>query len=157
MQDTPELLRRLLRAHFDMVLVGDVAAIVHGSARFTQDLGVLAPLTLDNLQRLHEALAGTEARHRPAETEPLRPPERLVGFKNLYLSTTFGELDVLGSLGVLAFAEVLSGAEEVLVPGLTCRVISLEHLIESKEYAGRPKDREAVLELRALQELRDTP
>ena len=55
MQRTPELLRLLLDHGVDFVLIGGDAAIAHGSASFTQDCDITAPLTVENLTRLMAA------------------------------------------------------------------------------------------------------
>ena len=55
-QKTPELLRALLEAEVDFVVVGGVAAIAHGSATFTLDMDVVAPLSVENCERILCAL-----------------------------------------------------------------------------------------------------
>ncbi|MFT7623365.1 MAG: hypothetical protein ACI9WU_002548 [Myxococcota bacterium] len=152
MQDTPELLRRLLAAGFDMVIVGGVAAIAHGSARFTQDLDVMARFDAENMQRLHDALAATRPVHHPGSGVPLKPAGELGDFKNVYLSCTLGRLDILGDLGTSDFETLQAQAEVVPLFGADCRVLSLDDLIAAKSFAARPKDIEALIELRAIRE-----
>ncbi len=87
---------------------------------------------------------------------PQRPPfestpESSRGFKNLYLDTDYGQLDCLGSVeGVGGFEQVKQNSIEVELSQGTCRILSLEALIRSKEVMGRPRDREAVLQLKAI-------
>lgn len=53
MQQTPELLRLLLEAGVEFVLIGGVAAIAHGSSTFTVDCDIKAFgvwLTPDDVQ-----------------------------------------------------------------------------------------------------------
>jgi predicted nucleotidyltransferase len=72
-------------------------------------------------------------------------------FKNLYLQTSLGPIDVLGSvLGVGDFQRVRKHAIEVDLFGHRCRVMSLDDLIMAKEALGRDKDILAVKELRAI-------
>lgn len=155
MQDTPELLRRLLAARFEMVLIGGVAAIAHGSARFTQDLDVLASFDQVNMNRLHTALSGTQPLHKPALTQSLRPPNELAAFRNVYLQTTLGAIDVLSDLGISDYASIRRRAIVRDVFGFPCPVISMDDLIAAKRFANRAKDREVVLELEALRALSD--
>ena len=161
MQDTPDLLQRLLAAGFDFVIVGGVAAAAHGSARNTDDLDILAVFTADNRARLPAA-----PRPFPPRTAP-RPdlgeidaaPEELARYRNLYLVTDSGRLDVLGELPPLAsVAEVDAMAERLQLFGATCKVIGLDHLITIKESVGRPKDLLVVAELKAIRDrLRNRP
>lgn len=50
------ILRRLSQARIDFIVIGGVAAILHGSARLTQDVDVAYRRTDENLQRLADAL-----------------------------------------------------------------------------------------------------
>jgi hypothetical protein len=152
-----ELLRRMIERQVEFVVVGGVAAIAHGAAMNTDDLDVAFPFTVENLSRLFAALEGLNPRyHMTLDRRPVRePPEHLVSFKNLYLATDIGRLDLLGSLPPVGdYERVASRAEEVTVWGLKVRVVALEDLIAVKAHVGRPKDRHAELELRAIQELR---
>lgn len=58
-QKNRELLDALCAAGFEFVVVGGVAAVLHGSARLTVDLDVAAPFTAENLERLFDAFGLT--------------------------------------------------------------------------------------------------
>jgi predicted nucleotidyltransferase len=160
-QDTPDLLQRLLAAGFEFVIVGGVAAAVHGSARNTDDLDIAAVFTADNMARLLTALRPLHPRNatRPDLGELDATPEQLARYRNLYLVTDSGRLDVLGEVPPLAsVAEVVDAAEPLEFLGATCKVISLDHLITIKESVGRPKDLLVVAELKAIRDrLRNEP
>jgi hypothetical protein len=47
LQQTPELLRRLVDAKVELVVIGGVAAVAWGSTQFTRDLDISAPFTLE--------------------------------------------------------------------------------------------------------------
>jgi hypothetical protein len=80
---------------------------------------------------------------------------QLAEFRNLYLLTTLGRLDVLREVPPVGdFARVASQAMEIEFCGLPCRVISLDDLIRVKESLGRPKDQTALVELRAIRAAR---
>jgi hypothetical protein len=57
MTDLRGLLERLVNSGVEFILVGGVAAAVHGSARLTYDLDVVYARGDDNLRRLVDALA----------------------------------------------------------------------------------------------------
>jgi hypothetical protein len=74
---------------------------------------------------------------------------------NFTLSTTLGDLDLLGELtGGGGFDQLVGDTDELVLFGLTCRCLRLERLIQVKRAAGRPKDLEAIAELEALRDER---
>lgn len=80
-------------------------------------------------------------------------PSSCPGLKNLYLDTDHGQLDCLGTvLGIGDFPEVKRRSVEVELPFGRCRILALDALIEAKTAMGRPRDREAVLQLSAIRE-----
>lgn len=100
MQQTPALLRVLVDAGVEFVIIGGVAAIAYGSATFTQDFDITAAFTEDNLARLLKALAPFHPRY--ALAVPKRPvtesPAELAANRNLYLLTDLGRLEVLSEV-----------------------------------------------------------
>ena len=73
----------------------------------------------------------------------------------LTLTTREGDLDVMDRIdGVGDYASVAAHSEQVDAFGIEFRILDLPTLIRAKKAAGRPKDREAVLELEVLRELR---
>lgn len=154
-QKTPELLRRLLEHQVEFVVIGGVAAIAHGSASFTLDFDVVAPLTLENCQRILRAFQDAEPRFYQAHGSPrvTRTAEELSEFKNLYFDTTLGRIDILGNVPPVGdYARVATQAKVVRVFEHDCRIICLDDLIAVKAHVGRPKDRAVELELRAIRE-----
>jgi predicted nucleotidyltransferase len=152
------LLQRLSDAGIDFVVVGGVAAVLHGSSLVTRDLDVCASLSGANIERLRAALRDLHPLHRIAtdRTSFLENPEPGVSLQNLYLQTDLGALDLLGSItGVGDFEQVRKSAVEVDLFGRRVKVIGLEQLIKAKEAVGRQKDLLAAMELRAIASKRD--
>jgi len=136
-------------------VVGGFAAIAHGVTLLTQDIDVCCPFTAENLMRLQATLADLHPVHRmPPERPPLRlTPETATEFRNLYLETDWGQLDCLGEiLGVGDYDRVLAQSLEIQLAGGPCRILSIEALVQAKQAMGRDKDRETILQLRAIQE-----
>jgi predicted nucleotidyltransferase len=76
---------------------------------------------------------------------------------NFTLTTARGDLDLLGEVtGGGTYEQLLPFTAEVTAFGITCRVVTLERLIQLKRAAGRPKDLEVIAELQALLEERGT-
>ena len=149
------LIPRLRDAQVEFVIIGGVAAIFHGAERATMDLDIAAPMGLENLQRLINALSDIHPRLRMRPDLPVVTADKhyLKGIKNLYLMTDVGQLDVLGMVeGVGDYDAVARQAVDAdLGEGIgTCKVIDLDGLITAKRSAGRPKDMPTVFELEAL-------
>jgi len=156
--DFEGLLRRLVDEGVEFIIVGGVAAVVHGSARATFDLDVVYSRTPDNLRRLVASLAAIRPYLRGA------PPGLPFSFDiatlqrglNFTLTTDMGDLDLLGDIiGGGGYEDLLPFAETIAVFGFRCRCIGLAKLIAVKRAAGRPKDNEILAELETLRQERD--
>jgi hypothetical protein len=149
------LLTRLIEHEVEFVLVGGFAATAYGSTMLTQDVDICMRFSPDNLMRLQKALSDLHPVHRMTPQRlPLRlTPETCASLKNLYLDTDLGQLDCLGLIqGVGDFEEVKRHSIEVCLPAGVCRILSLDALIWSKEAMKRPRDRESLLQLRAIRQ-----
>lgn len=154
-QRNAEFIRRLSEAGVEYVLVGGVAAAAYGNERVTYDLDIVVPFTVENMSRLLTALQGVRPRHltRPDLGEIPNDPEHFSRYRNLYLLTDIGRLDVLGELPPLgAYAEAAATAVEGQVLGRPCKVLGIDALITIKESLGREQDR---MDLRHLKKVRD--
>jgi hypothetical protein len=153
MGSTLDLLRRLVEQRVDFVLVGGMAATAHGSSVVTEDVDVCTRFQLKNLERLLKALEGLHPflRMSPGRRELASDASALVGWKNLYLVTDWGQIDFLGEItGVGDFGVVARDAIAMDLGGFSCRVMSLTSLIRSKHAIGRYKDLRAARELELL-------
>ncbi len=138
------------------MLVGGVAAVVHGSSQFTKDLDVLAEFSVENLARLQRVLRPLNPRFAIGDHVPFPTgAEVLSGFKNLDIQTDWGRLDVLGDSPPLPpFAELSPRSVDVVAFGITLKVVPVDDLIAVKERVARPNDLVVVQELRAAKALR---
>lgn len=155
MQESDELLRRLSDAGVAFVVVGGVAAIAHGAQRMTQDLDIVAPFNSDNMQRLLAAVRDVHPRNatRPDLGEIMATPEELAQYRNLYLVTDIGRLDVLGELPPVGhYPQAAANALQVDLFGHRYAILGLDDLIRIKRSIGRPKDQEVAAELEAIRE-----
>lgn len=157
MTDFKALLRALRGAEVDFILVGGVAATVHGSARLTLDLDVVYSRSPANLERLALALTPYHPYLRGAPRGlPFRwDAATLARGLNFTLTTDLGDIDLLGEItGGGLYADLLPYSIVIQVFGIECRCLGLERLIHVKRAAGRPKDLEAIAELEAIGEER---
>jgi predicted nucleotidyltransferase len=153
-----EQVARLLNEHgVRYIVIGGWAALIHGVARSTNDVDIVYARDADNLRRLVDALRPWNPYLRGAPPGlPFRWDEAtLQAGLNFTLTTNYGDLDLLGEVtGGGGYEQLLSFTEEIAAFGLTCRVVTLERLIQLKRAAGRAKDLEAIAELQALLEER---
>jgi hypothetical protein len=155
--DFEGLLRALVVARVDFIVVGGVAAFAHGSARLTLDLDVVYSRRPENLDRLVAALAPLNPylRGAPPGLPFLWDAETLRRGLNFTLRSELGDVDVLGEIaGGGTYDALLPHSEETTLFGLPCRCLGLEKLIQAKRAAGRRKDLEAIAELEAIWEER---
>jgi hypothetical protein len=144
----------------DFVVIGGIAAILHGSPRITFDLDVCFATDPANLEALGEVLVGLEARLRgaPAGLPFVPDAATLRGIEVLTLRTSAGDLDVLARpAGAPPYAKLRERADRVEIEGgVTILVASIEDLLAMKSSARRPKDLADIAELAAILRLRQT-
>lgn len=141
------------------VIIGGVAATLHGAARVTFDLDIVYDRSSENLGRIVAALSPFQPYLRGAPPGlPFRfDAETLRRGLNFTFTTTGGPIDLLGELtGVGSFATVVANSVVAELFGATYRFLDLEALITSKRAAGRPKDFEAIAELEIIKQERET-
>lgn len=153
MASTLEILRRLNQHEVEYVLVGGMAGVLYGSSLVTEDVDVCTPFEPKNLAKIVSALGDLNPRHR---TNPNHPPMALkavdlAGFKNLYLITDLGQIDLLSEIsGVGGYPEVSRHSIAANLRDLVCKVLDIDSLIRARRAVGRPKDLQAVAELEVI-------
>lgn len=154
--DPNEIIRALDRHEVRYVLVGGVAARLHGSPTLTEDLDVTPERSAANLGRLAAALEELGARlAAPGVDGGLSVPldEETFSSPVMKFMTRAGEVDVvLEPAGVGGFDDLEPRADEFEVLGVRLRVASLDDIIASKEASGRTKDQAQLPVLRELAE-----
>lgn len=148
-----ELITLLAEHDVEFIVVGGVAAVLQGASLTTFDLDVLHRRTPANVARLLDVLAGIGAVYRHDRRRLTPGPEHLLGPGHQLLSTTLGDLDLLGTIGAAtSYDDVVDRASRFELRGHAIAVLSLEDLIAAKTYADRPKDRAVLPILRAALE-----
>ncbi len=150
MADLAGILARLTDADFPFVLIGGYAAAAHGATLVTQDVDVCCPFTPDAMARLCRALAPLHPVHR---SHPDRPavnldPVHLSTWKNLYLETELGPLDLLGEVkGIGDYEAAHAAGMDVRIGRRQIRILTRSALIRAKQAMGRPRDLEVIRQL----------
>ncbi len=157
--DVRELLRALAEHGVDYLVIGGVAAQVHGRRRTTKDLDVTPAPAPENFERLAAALGALDAhplelgRSAPTPTaEQLRvaaivPP----------LSTQHGELHILNEVpGASAYDRMRTRALTTDIGGIAVQIVGVDDLIRMKQASGRPGDIEDIAALTTVAQREDT-
>jgi predicted nucleotidyltransferase len=158
MTDFKALLRALADSGVEFILVGGVAATVHGSTRLTVDVDAVYRRTPQNIERLVLALTPYHPYLRGAPSGlPFRwDAATIMRGLNFTLTTDVGDVDLLGEItGGGGYDSLIAATMGIRVFGIDCRCLTLDKLIEVKRAAGRPKDFEAIAELEAIREARN--
>ena len=136
--DQTELLRALARHGVEFVVVGGVAAQLHGWRGATADLDIAVSTEEANVERLNLALAAVGAR------------TGTVGAFGTVFATRYGRLEIVRRAHAIGhYGDWLRGAREHrLGDGLTVVVAAPNDILRSKEAAGREKDRAALPQMR---------
>jgi hypothetical protein len=154
--DLEKTIRLLADSRIEFVIIGGIAASIHGSAQATFDLDVCYERGDENLKRLAETLSPLRPQLRGALTGLpfVWDAETLRRGLNFTLRTDFGDLDLIGEVpGVGAYEQVRRASVTLTLFGAECAVLSLDGLIAAKRAAGRAKDKLMLPELEALRDL----
>jgi hypothetical protein len=139
------------------VLIGGLAAVLHGSPQVTFDADICPARDPENLGRLAAALREMKARLRAADAPDgvafSCDASFLAGVQMLNLVTAHGDLDVsFEPSGTEGYPDLVRRASRMTLKGESVSVAALEDVIRSKEAAGRLKDQAALPILRQLLE-----
>ena len=151
--DLVRILKTFNDRNIEYVLIGGGAALIHGATRATQDLDFLIRNSLENRYRVASALHQLGSR---TPSGAAIDHEDLKNTNTLW-TTSHGEVDILVTATgpddtKLDYNDIRPHAVAVggLIDGQVVLIAALADLIVMKSAAGRPKDLEALPELRQL-------
>lgn len=151
-----EILKRLTARGVDFVVIGGIAAVLHGGVQATHDLGICYATDAGNLGALGEVLIDLGARLKGVDDlVPFLPDAATLRKVDLVtMVTSHGELDVLARpAGAPGYEALRRHAERFDLDGFSVLVASIDDLIAMKLAAGRQKDLAAIEELEAIKRL----
>lgn len=151
------ILANLVFRKIRFIVVGGVAASVHGSARFTNVIDLCYDTAPDNVDHLVTLLIEWHAYLRDVDPDlPFILDART--FRTtpfLTLATSMGAIDLLDQVpGVGSYRDALAASESVRIGSVEFRSLTLESLIVSKKASRRKTDLEHLIELEAILKLR---
>ncbi len=154
-----DVLNQLHDHHVEFVIVGGVAAALHGSSRVTFDLDVVTSLAPESWHAAVDLLWALGARPRiPESLERIRDVEQVRQWRREkgMLALTFRTPDGSTEVDLLVgesdgFEGLRQRAVTVTLAERTFHVASIDDLIAMKQHAGRPQD---LLDIAQLQDIR---
>ncbi len=141
----------------DYVLIGALAAALHGAPRVTADVDIAPATDPDNLVRLSAALDDLDAPVRTIDAgvglELSHDAASLAQAQAWNLVTRAGNLDIaFAPSGTAGYPDLRRDAVVVDIRGTTVVLASLADIVRSKQAANREKDRADLPLLRRLLE-----
>jgi len=139
-----EILRRLVAAGAEFVVIGGLALGARGVVRATKDIDIVVSPDVENLKVVAEvavAAGGHVQRGEALLGTPISIAAELASGKQMAIETDLGRLDIVqGLVGVPSFDELRSRASDAEVLGITVAVCSVDDLRAMKRAAGRGQD-----------------
>ncbi len=153
--DPERLLTTLAKHGVRFVLIGALAARLHGFPRVTADAAITPARDPENLERLARALRDLDARIYTDSVPDGLPfdcsPQMLARADVWNLTTAAGRLDLaFQPSGTRGYDDLAPNAARFEIYGSALLAARLEDIIRSKDAAGRPQDRQDVLVMREM-------
>jgi predicted nucleotidyltransferase len=154
--DPDEIFHALVEEGVEYVLIGGLAATVHGVSLVTQDTDICFRQSLENCERLARAVVRLGAEIFPARQVPIPiTPDLLHTHRLVHLRTRAGRLDLIASVpGLGTYDDLIEGTMRIELGAVTIAVLSVNQLIQAKAALNQPKDREHLDQLLAIRDLR---
>jgi len=148
LQRLPDVFKSLQSHGVKYIVIGGVAAVLHGVPRATFDLDILIERTRENAENLLKALLAADL-----ETASLISPENVLA-NEITVFNDLVRIDVQTSTPGLAFDTAWKNRITLEYQGQPLLVASRQDLIASKTAAGRDID---LQDVRALAAAGDDP
>jgi hypothetical protein len=156
---TADLLKTLITQSVDFVLVGGMAVQLHGYMRMTYDIDLVLAMSDENLSRFIDAAKGLDFHPViPVPIEALKDADQIERWyrEKGMLAFALREPSIGGSVvDVLvrpdvSYERLAFDAVEALLFGRKIKVASIDHLLEMKRIANRPKDQLDIIALEKI-------
>lgn len=132
------------------IMIGGFATNLHGFARTTADMDLWIEDNQVNRKNLVIALEHCGLTY----IDSLKDAALIPGWTSVKLPSGF-EIDLMtyaAGLPADRFAECFEAASVAEISGISVRFLHINHLIQSKEVANRPKDQIDVIELKRIRD-----
>ena len=156
---TVELLSTLVKQSVDFVLVGGLAVQLHGYMRMTYDIDLVLAMNNDNLTRFIDAAnklglapvipVSIESLKNSCLIDQWHREKGMLAFALREPGVTGSVIDVLVKPDV-SYELLVAGAIDGELFGRQVKVASIDHLLEMKRIANRPKDQLDIIALEKI-------
>lgn len=151
-----ELLRRLVSAEAEFVVVGGLAVGAWGVVRGTKDVDIVVSPSIDNLKRVAEVAVAAGGHVQQGEAllgSAISIAAALGSGEQVAIETDLGRLDVVQGLdGIPPYEELRSRARTTEILGVSVAICSVEDLKAMKRAAGRTRDLADLEDLEAAED-----
>lgn len=141
--DFRELLVLLNRRKVEFVVVGGYALAFHGLPRYTGDMDLFIHATVENAERLLQALRDFGYPAKEVTPEEFQQPGKVFMMGRLPV-----RIDFLTSIDGVSWEQAEKGKSPGQYGGVDVFYIGRKEFLANKEAAGRPKDLVDVLTLK---------
>lgn len=153
----PEQILAVLTRHgVRFVLIGGVAASLHGSEQVTRDIDIVHENTASNLDRLVAALTELGALRISIPGERTEPRADDFVLRIEQFVCPIGNIDVIvDARSIGGYNDIIGQSESIeLTVGLQIQIADIDQIILSKAGSGRDKDPNHIRSLERIKELR---
>ncbi len=119
----------------EYLIVGGYAVALHGHPRYTKDLDVFINITIDNAQKLVDAIIDFGFSSLQLNVNDFTEPGNII-----QLGYPPNRIDLITSATGLEFDQAWPARIVIDIEGLDVNFIDLEHLIRNKRATGRYQD-----------------
>jgi hypothetical protein len=158
-----EVFRELHRLRVRYLVTGGIAVNLHGYARLTMDLDIMLDLEESNLVKFVEAMEnlGYEPRVPVAKLDVISSQKREVWIREkgaivftfIEPARPYREVDIFLS-NPIDFSNAYAGKHTFVVNDIPIPVASVKDLVFMKKKSDRPRDREDIIHLERLEQLK---
>ena len=158
------LFKALNEANVQYIVVGGLATVLHGYARFTADVDLVINLNQVEAEKAIKVITSLGLKPR-APVDPMQFTDKAIreswfNDKNMLVFSFFDPNNPLMVLDVFIrepfpFEEMINRTVQMDFGDITVPVCAINDLIEMKKIAGRPKDLEDIKYLQGIQDAKD--
>ena len=142
--DYEDLFKILNAYKIKYLVVGAHAVIFYSEPRFTKDLDVWIPMTLNESARVYEALKAFGAPLRNISAESFQDPKMI-----FQIGVAPVRIDILSDLAGIQAKEAWKNRKRSKYGKTQINIIGPAELIKAKKIAGRPQDKLDLARLQA--------
>ncbi len=148
-----KLWRNLLANQVEFIMIGGIATNLHGYHRTTNDVDIWLNDSLSNRRKLREAFKN----YGLGDFSGIETMQFVAGWTTFRLDNTL-EIDIMTSLKGLeeyTFDQAYQLASIADILDVRVPFLHINHLIQAKKAANRPKDQIDVIALEKIKKLRE--